>query len=389
MGAIYRPKYKAADGIIKESGVWWVRFRQHGKTVRQSTETTDERKARTFLTRQEGKVANHIPVNPHGDRLTLTEGAALIRQDYMMNGRRSEKSVGHALAHLLAGLGDSMRLSRLDTARVEAYKSARLATGAAPATINRELAALSRMASLARHQHGLTVPFVVERLEERNVRTGFFEEDAFRAVCQRLRPELAALATVAKLTGWRRGELVSRHWRHVDFTAGWLRLEPEETKNRDGRMFPLIPELRVVLEAQRARVEAIQKKTGRVIPWIFCRDDGAPVGDFKKAWAMACIKAGFFRVVGTDAKGRPVKVPTMLFHDFRRTSARNLIRAGIPETVAMKLTGHRTRSVFQRYAIVEEGMLQEAGARLATAAGAQADRGKVEAPRGKVVELGR
>ena len=69
---------------------------------------------------------------------------------------------------------------------------------------------------------------------------------------------------------------------------------------------------------------------------------------------------------------------------FRRTCARNLIRAGISETVAMKLTGHRTCSVFQRYAIVEEGMLQEAGARLT-----QEGRSKVTAPRGKVVELTR
>jgi hypothetical protein len=116
-------------------------------------------------------------------------------------------------------------------------------------------------------------------------------------------------------------------------------------------------------------------------PWVFCRDDGAPVGDFKKVWASACIAAGFFRVVPVlDAAGQPrveadgtpvtVKRATKLVHDFRRTTVRNLIRAGIPETVAMKLTGHRTRAVFQRYAIVEEGVLQEAGERLAASAAA-------------------
>jgi integrase len=79
-----------------------------------------------------------------------------------------------------------------------------------------------------------------------------------------------------------------------------------------------------------------------------------------------------------------LKMPTMLFHDFRRTSARTLIRAGISETVAMKLTGHRTRSVFQRYAIVEEGMLQGAGARLI-----QEAKSNVTRSRGKVVDLAR
>ena len=152
-----------------------------------------------------------------------------------------------------------------------------------PAKVNREIAILARMGSLARRQYGLSVPFVVEKLKERNAREGFFEEAAFRAVCRLLRPELAALATVGQLTGWRKSELRSRQWRHVDFAAGWLRREPEETKNREGRMFPLIPELRAVLDAQRARVEALQKATGQVIPWVFCRDDGAPVGDFKKA----------------------------------------------------------------------------------------------------------
>ncbi len=183
---------------------------------------------------------------------------------------------------------------------------------------------------------------------------------------------------MAKLTGWRKSELRSRQWRHIDFGAGWLRLEPEETKNREGRMFPLIPELRAVLEAQRVRVEAIQKATGQVIPWVFCRDDGAPVGDFKKAWRTAWIEAGFSATAVLTADGTPrrkdgtpvaLKTPTKLLHDFRRTAVRNLIRAGIPETVAMKVTGHRTRAVFQRYAIVEEGMLQEAGERLAGRAG--------------------
>ncbi len=320
-----------------------------------------------------GRWPSNIPVNPRADRLTLSEAMGLIRNDYAANGHKSARTLEYPLEHLLEHFGPSARLGRLTTGAVEAYKAARLDAKAKPATVNRDLAALRRMAALARHQYGLLAPFVVEMLEERNVRTGFFEEDAFRAVCQRLRPELAALATVARITGWRKSELVSRQWRHIDFTAGWLRLEPEETKNRDGRQFPLIPELRSALEAQRARVEALQRGLGRVVPWVFCRDDGAPVGDFKKAWKTAKREAG---------------VPGRLFHDFRRTAVRDLIRAGIPETVAMKLTGHRTRSVFQRYAIVEEGMLQEAGERLAAAALAR-DSSKVGRGSGKVAEIAR
>jgi len=89
MGAIYKPKYRDRHGMIRESEVWWVRFRQHGKAVRQSTDTTSEAKARAFMREREGKVALGMPVSPKGDRLTLGEAATMIRDDYAANGRQS------------------------------------------------------------------------------------------------------------------------------------------------------------------------------------------------------------------------------------------------------------------------------------------------------------
>jgi integrase len=94
------------------------------------------------------------------------------------------------------------------------------------------------MVALARHEHGLAIPFAKAMCEERNARKRFFEVDALEAVCSNLRPELVAFARTAYLTGWRCRELRSRQWAHVAFDAGWLRLEREETKNREGRMFP-------------------------------------------------------------------------------------------------------------------------------------------------------
>jgi hypothetical protein len=124
-------------------------------------------------------------------------------------------------------------------------------------------------------------------------------------------------------------------------------------------------------------VEAIQRQTGKLIPWVFCSAAGAPVGDFKRAWATACIRAGFFRVVPVlTAEGQPVlgkdgtplaiKKPTKLVHDLRRTAVRHLERVGISRSVAMKLTGHKTESVYRRYAIATEADLRAAGAKLAT-----------------------
>src|SRR5262249_10112148 len=118
------------------------------------------------------------------------------------------------------------------------------------------------------------------------------------------------------------------------------------TKNDDGRVFPfdLLPELRAVIAGQFER-----RVTST--PRVFHRD-GTPIRDFRDAWAKACAAAG---------------CPQFIPHDFRRTAVRNLIRAGVPEKTAMLLTGHKTRSVFDRYDIVNEQDLRNAVARLAEA----------------------
>jgi hypothetical protein len=104
---------------------------------------------------------------------------------------------------------------------------------------------------------------------------------------------------------------------------------------------------------------------------VFHRN-GRPVGDWRKRWASACIKAGFFRLEPLPGKPERRKVPTKLFHDLRRTVARNLIRSGVPERIAMGITGHKTRSVFDRYDIVNETDIRQATVRLAQHVAVQA-----------------
>jgi hypothetical protein len=207
------------------------------------------------------------------------------------------------------------------------------------------------------------------RLQEHNARTGFFERSEFDAVQAHLPDDFRAPFEVAYRTGWRvKSEILTRRWVHVDFRSGWLRLEPGETKNDEGRQFPLTPDLRAVLERQRERTVAEEKATGTtgtIIPWMFHRS-GKSIKSFRRAWVTACKKAGI-----------PERIP----HDFRRTAVRNLERAGVPRSTAMKMVGHRTESIYRRYAIVDETMLKEGAVKL------QALHDTQQAPASNVVSL--
>jgi integrase len=190
----------------------------------------------------------------------------------------------------------------------------------------------------------------VSMLRENNRRKGFFEPNQYSALIQNMPDYLKPVIQTAYVTGWRiKSEILTRQKHHVDLNAGWLRLEPGEGKSGEGRNFPLIPQLREVLAEQLQRTAALERGNGEIIPWLFHKD-GNPIGSFRKAWASACKRAG---IAG--------KIP----HDFRRTAVRNLERAGVPRSAAMAMVGHRTESIYRRYAIADEAMLKEGAVKLA------------------------
>jgi integrase len=136
----------------------------------------------------------------------------------------------------------------------------------------------------------------------------------------------------------------------VDLLERVVRLEPGETKNDEARTIPLVADLYEVLKLQRE----IRDRYFPESPWVFSRL-GERIRKFRGAWESACKMAGL-----VDADGEPAK----LFHDFRRTGVRNLVRAGVPERVAMTISGHKTRAVFERYNIVSESDLKDAARKL-------------------------
>jgi integrase len=254
-----------------------------------------------------------------GDILKLK---ALITE-YTINNRRSLKRVDDSVNHLTAFLGEHTKAAHVDETRVGEYiadrqKEEKAANGtitkarAANGTINRELTALKRAFHLAAISKRVADVPHISMLKEAAPRSGFVDRDQLDAILLHLPEPVRVVVFVAYLTGWRiASEVLTRQWKHVDFKAGFLRLEPGETKNGEGRMFKLFPELREVLERQRQYTDDVERERGQIVPWIFHRN-GKPITSFRKSWDRACTKAGY---------------PGLIPHDMRRSAVRNLERA--------------------------------------------------------------
>ena len=142
----------------------------------------------------------------------------------------------------------------------------------------------------------------------------------------------------------------------MGFEAGVVRLDVGTTKSGEGRTFPfnVLPDLERLLR---------ERWTVRDGLFVFHRG-GQRIKDFYTAWHAAVRRAAVQHVDGREVVVRPGLVGRIP-HDFRRSAVRNLVRAGVPEHVAMQLTGHKTRAVFDRYDIVNEHDLTEGVAKLA------------------------
>lgn len=267
MGSIYRPKYRRRDGTVVESQAYWLKYYRNGRPLRESAETDKEGAARKLLRQREGDISRGLAITPQTNRALVSELAADVVTDYRTNGKKSVKDAARNFAQHLLPFFDGWRAANIATADVRKYIEHRQAEGAANATINRELSALGRAFTLGLEAGKVTQKPKIRRLREDNVRTGFFEQEQFAAVRAHLAAPLQPLVTFAYLTGWRvPSEVQPLQWRQVDFAASTVRLDPGTTKNREGRVFPMTAELRVLLEAQRAHTDAVQRPTGASSP---------------------------------------------------------------------------------------------------------------------------
>ena len=263
-------------------------------------------------------------------------------QDYQVRQFRSVSTARGRVAHLTAFFGRAARAAALTTYQIRQYQLARRAAGAATGTINRETSALHRMGTLAVHWGWLdTVPGFPDRLRENPPRQGFFEHPEYLAVRAHLPAPWQDILDLAYYSGWRKNEILGLTWEEIDMAGGVIRLSPARSKTLVGRILPISPPIADALARRRARRDPDS-------PLVFHRD-GIPVRRWRTAWRTACQAA---------------EVPTRFLHDCRRTAARNLIRANVPERVAMLLTGHKSRAIFDRYNIIHEQELLDAGDQL-------------------------
>ena len=383
MKVIERVRYgiRGQGSLIRYEGVasWYSAYYDvRGKEMRESTETDDFKVARRFhrqrleeiaADRQGGK--KFVP--PAAARMTVSELLTELERDYGLRGVRSLPQVRAHLAPIRETFG-GVRASEVTASAIDRYVERRLASktrqGAtvAPATVNRETQLLGQALRLGLERGNLSTLPSIRRLPERNARQGFFEAGAFASVVANLPDHLQDVARFGYVAGWRRGEILTLTWADVDRDGGVVRLRGEHSKNGQGRTLALEGDVKALIE-RRWAARTVRGKDGepdRVAELVFHRR-GRPIVDYRKAWLAACVKAGLAQPK-LDAEGRPVldkqgqprMVATRLVHDLRRTAARNLVRAGVPERVAMAVTGHKTRAMFDRYNIVSEEDLRSA-----------------------------
>ena len=340
-------------GLYQRGQIWWLKYYVNGRPRRESSRTDRFSEAKRMLEERKGRAAAGLPLLPRADRLRYEEVTTDLRRHYETSGERNLREADTRLK-ALAGFFPGRRIVSIDAALAEQYGLSRQAQGVANATINRELSMLIKMLRMAYENGKLVRLPVIRKLKEAAPRSGFFERSAYEAVRRHLRPDLQVAVSLAYVFGWRvQSEVLTLELSQVDLETGTLRLEPGTTKNDEGRIVYVTPELKELLSAQVERVRQLSRQLGRILPDLFPHLTGPLQGrrirDFRRAWYTACRRA---------------HLPGMFRHDFRRTAVRNMVNNGVPERVAMKVTGHKTRAVFDRYHIVSPVDLQEAARKM-------------------------
>jgi integrase len=280
-----------------------------------------------------GEVAAGI----HADtrRISYEELRETFYKDYEVNKRKSLRRDKNGNSHLdkvarLDGFFAGYRASEIDADMIRKFIDEQQKKGLANGTINRSISALRRMFNLAKHDGKIRELPYFPTVKEAAPRQGFFEGEQYDTLSRALPDYLRLTLALGYYTGMREGEVLGLKWSQVDFLSNVIRLRAGTTKNDEGREIPIVPQLRVLIDEQHARR---QPECEHVCFRIDRVGRAEKIRGFRKACYSACCRSGLGKME--------------------------------PESVAMEITGHKTRSVFERYNIVCPSDVSEAARKLA------------------------
>ncbi len=319
--------------------IWWIRYTAPGEGKRvESSKSTNRNDAVKLLNkrRTEADIGFVIP-----RKVTISDLLDLYLADKRPT-KGYDDAETYVRLHLRPAFG-KIAANGLTTAMINNFVDQKRRLGRANASINRWLEGLHRAFTLGFENRPRLVPEIpqIRMLDESdNVREGFL----VHADYVRLREELPAhqrlLLVIGFHLGMRSGEILGLRWDQIDWHANSIRLEKGQTKGKQARVAPLYGELRAWLDMAYSDPD----RGLTIVSW-----KGEAISETKRAWKNACRRAG---------------VPGLYVHDLRRTAIRNMIRAGMSEKQAMLVSGHKTRSMLDRYNIIDESDIQEAGRKM-------------------------
>jgi len=313
----------------------WVAYYVNHKEIREKGGST-EREAKQFLKARQKEILGGTFVGPEGEKITVNDMLDRLIVHLENKGAKSVKNFKSDIKPIREVFGFDRAID-VTNSRIETYIKERLALGRQPATVNRGLQGL-RQALRLLHKAGSInkIPYI-SLLREDNARQGFFEKKEFFAVLGNLSSPYDDITLLAYYSAWRKSEILGLLWEDVDRNAKEIRLRT--SKNGSGRVLALEGILWELIKRRWAAREVKQSNGATYLsPLVFHRQ-GEKIDDFRKSWHKACKEA---------------KCPEKLFHDLRRTAIRNMTRAGVSQSVAMSISGHKTIHTFLRYNITSQ-----------------------------------
>lgn len=318
---------KGAGHVYLRGRIWWIKYYQHGRPHQESSKSESQATALTLLRKRlrgQGSASE--------ERVTYDDLEAGILQDYAINEYRSLDLLTNVRLKHVRAFFKGQRAVDITTPRLRQYSMVRHKQSAAAATINRELSAVRRMFKIATQDRILGQVPHFPMLEENGAREVYLTPAEFESILKHLSAPTRGIVRFVWNTGWRITAACKLEWRDVNQAEGFVLLRRENAKNKRPQRLPLMGEVAEIIE------QAVQERRLDQ-PAVFHHDDGRVFRreSVWRAFKKACVRAGLGK--------------SKTLHDMRRSSARDLIRAGASENVAMQITGHQTRAVFSRYNI--------------------------------------